>query len=270
LQHKSPGLARWQKRNEALIEFLGGVFWVVVVLGLATEFEGNYRAKKISDSENVRFSAEASRARMDAAKAVERAVNTESNNLVLRSNVAVLELDLAATTNSINKMDPRTQPLVSVKLNIYLKIQTKDGVRIQESLWGFGNASSTLYSDWKPWTGLYLGLDLEKANLTEIDRDGLKYTITLTPSPSFEPSWIRQRTFGRSAYAELQHIKGFICTVTGLHPTNAVVTDQNVILQFNGNLEKEFTFGPEEILGGAVWLRCVAKTNAEISVVGGP
>jgi hypothetical protein len=58
-----------------------------------------------------------------AAKANERAANVESNNLVLRSNLAALELRLIEATNEITKIDPVNLPISSVKANVMLVAQ---------------------------------------------------------------------------------------------------------------------------------------------------
>jgi hypothetical protein len=65
--------------------------WLILVAGLAMEFIGDKRAKRISDRENRRLSVEAAEARKDAGKANERAAHLESTNLLFRSNVVVLE-----------------------------------------------------------------------------------------------------------------------------------------------------------------------------------
>ena len=73
--------------------------WFLVVVGLAMEFLGDHAAKRIADRENARLNNQAGNARKDAAAAVSQAASAnvlaamiESNNLVLRSNVVVLEL----------------------------------------------------------------------------------------------------------------------------------------------------------------------------------
>jgi hypothetical protein len=104
------------------IEKLG---WFMVVIGLAMEFLGDHAAKRISDRENARLNKEAGDARQDAGSAIERAglaekkageaneraAMTESNNLVLRSNIVELEVVLSdrifspavETVNSLRK-----------------------------------------------------------------------------------------------------------------------------------------------------------------------
>src|SRR5437762_11505541 len=85
------------KRNESKrrkeIEKLG---WLILVGGLAMEFLGDKRAKRIADRENWRLTSEAAEARKDAGKANDRASSNElqvaqieQTNLVLRSNVAI-------------------------------------------------------------------------------------------------------------------------------------------------------------------------------------
>src|SRR5690348_16276305 len=79
--------AQWHQKHEVLVDFVGGVFWLMVVAGLAMEFDGNHKVKIIEQAENTRLNTEASNARKDAALAIERAANVESNNFVLQKQV---------------------------------------------------------------------------------------------------------------------------------------------------------------------------------------
>jgi len=92
----------WYHKNESKIDLIGGVFWMLVVAGLAIEFRGNYKAKKIEEENTARLNIEAANARREAGAANERAANSElkvaqlaigveqlrSNNLVLASAIA--------------------------------------------------------------------------------------------------------------------------------------------------------------------------------------
>jgi hypothetical protein len=79
--------------------------WFIVVVGLAMEFLGDHAAKRISDREDARVNKEAADSRVtagnaerEAGEANERAALTESNNLVLQSNVLALEIKLQPRT----------------------------------------------------------------------------------------------------------------------------------------------------------------------------
>lgn len=79
--------ASWHHKHEVSVDFVGGIFWLIVVAGLAMEFEGNHKVKIIEQAENTRLNTEAGNARKDAAVAIERAANVESHNLVLQKQV---------------------------------------------------------------------------------------------------------------------------------------------------------------------------------------
>jgi hypothetical protein len=63
------------------------LFFVILTIGLAMEFLGSHNAMRISDAENGRLN-------LLSNGAYERSANAESNNLVLRSNVLVLQAQL--------------------------------------------------------------------------------------------------------------------------------------------------------------------------------
>ena len=66
---------------------------LLLVVGLAVEIPESARFHKLAED------------------ASERAANTESNNLVLRSNVAALELKAMEASNNIIRIDPLNQPM---------------------------------------------------------------------------------------------------------------------------------------------------------------
>ncbi len=74
------------KKNEHSWDIFSGICWLILVVGLAIEFKGTHNVTRFSDAENARLTNEAA--------------NTESNNLVLRSKVVVLELKLQPRTIS--------------------------------------------------------------------------------------------------------------------------------------------------------------------------
>lgn len=97
---------KFSKRESARKLQIEKIGWLVLVAGLAMEFLGDHMAKRIADKENRRLTGEAAQARKQAGDAIERAgiVNQlaaesnerskqlEAQNLVLRSNVAALEI----------------------------------------------------------------------------------------------------------------------------------------------------------------------------------
>jgi len=94
----APTKVRWLLPVETLS-------FAILVVGLGMEFLGSHNAMRIADAQNVRLNGLASAAN-------ERAANTESNNLVLRSNVVALEL----------KIQPRT--ITGIQQEKFIKLLT--------------------------------------------------------------------------------------------------------------------------------------------------
>ena len=67
---------------------------MMVVLGLGIEFQGNHKAKQITDIENARLNLEAGTARKDAGAANDRAAQTELKVEQLRKENLALETEL--------------------------------------------------------------------------------------------------------------------------------------------------------------------------------
>jgi hypothetical protein len=139
---------QFQKKEHARklqIEKLG---WFLVVVGLGMEFLGDNAAKRISDRESARLNKEAGDARKDAGAAVERAgianeraALLESDNLVLRSNVAALELHVMETSNKVDKIDPRNAIISYLTASVYFEV---NGTNPPLKMWGDPNYASTL------------------------------------------------------------------------------------------------------------------------------
>src|SRR6267142_631907 len=75
------------------INLIGGLFWMMVPLGLWAEFRGNHNAKVILDRDNAELHGLASAAN-------ERSKHLEFENLTLRSNVVALEFRLTETSSN--------------------------------------------------------------------------------------------------------------------------------------------------------------------------
>src|SRR6267143_4120927 len=96
--------------------------WFILVGGLAMEFLGDHRAKRIASKEDARLTNEAGQAHERAEHANERAeilestnkvlatqlATIESTNLVLRSNVAELDTQVVETKIQLAKANERT------------------------------------------------------------------------------------------------------------------------------------------------------------------
>jgi hypothetical protein len=93
------------KKYEHSWDIFSGICWLILVVGLAIEFKGTHNVTLIADSENARLTNEAALARREAGQANERAANTESNNLVLQSNVDELEIRLRKQLRKISLVD---------------------------------------------------------------------------------------------------------------------------------------------------------------------
>lgn len=79
----------WYKKHEKKFDKIGAVFWIVVVIGLALEIPDAAKVER----ENANLNREAGDARKMAGQANERASITESNNLVLRKQLDIVELE---------------------------------------------------------------------------------------------------------------------------------------------------------------------------------
>lgn len=75
---------KFSKKEHARKLHIEKIGWLILVVGLAMEFLGDHAAKRISDREYARLSAE-------AAESKERSKKLESGNLSLRAEVAKLE-----------------------------------------------------------------------------------------------------------------------------------------------------------------------------------
>jgi hypothetical protein len=113
LKHKLKNMCflGWYNKHEFSIELFAAVFWIMVVVGLAMEFRGNHKAKTITDRENVRLT-------QNAANLMEHAANTDSNNLVVATELFGLANQTAKISTSLSKVrDMVNSPEITAKLN---------------------------------------------------------------------------------------------------------------------------------------------------------
>jgi hypothetical protein len=103
--------AKLYDRKKRIFDVIGAVFWIILVVALATEFLGNMKAMQIADGVNSRLNAEAGQARKDAGEAmkqagaaIERAAMVESNNAVLSLRIEELHSNNLALEQ---QMQPR-------------------------------------------------------------------------------------------------------------------------------------------------------------------
>jgi hypothetical protein len=64
---------------------------------------------------------------VEAANADKETAGIESDNLVLRTNVLALQIQLAEVTNNVARMDPRSQPITSFSASATLDVRFGDG-----------------------------------------------------------------------------------------------------------------------------------------------
>ena len=121
LEHKCKNekFLAWCQKHKFSIEIWGGIFWAIVVLGLATEFKGNHESQKITGAENARLTTQAAKAieragnaEKEAAQANERAAKFEkqaeeirSTNLVLQTKLMELQVKVNGRTVSQEQLE---------------------------------------------------------------------------------------------------------------------------------------------------------------------
>jgi hypothetical protein len=96
----------------------GGIFFFGDRLQTIADFELGKASKDASAANK-----QAGLAILDAARASERAAITESNNLILRSNVTALEWQIAETKTNVANIDPLKQPISSISATIRLRFK---------------------------------------------------------------------------------------------------------------------------------------------------
>jgi hypothetical protein len=74
---KNEGFSAWCKKHNFAIEIWGGIFWLMVVVGLGMEFRGNHKSQQIVQNENTRITQIAGEAIKQAAIANDRASSNE-------------------------------------------------------------------------------------------------------------------------------------------------------------------------------------------------
>lgn len=124
---------KFTKKDHARKLHIEKIGWLILVAGLAMEFLGDHAAKRISSREGARLNKEAADARQFAGQANERAANTESNSLVLQTNVASLNnatLELAhqydLSTNALAEANARLASIRPLKDRLIAKLNSID------------------------------------------------------------------------------------------------------------------------------------------------
>ena len=119
-----PCLKRTQKwrhffhKADPWINMIGGLFWIMVVLGLWAEFKGNHLAKVILDKENVELHARAANLETNAA-----ALNLKAEGL--RSDNLKLEKQLLETVTNVANLDRGKWPVHSITAEVRLRFAPK-------------------------------------------------------------------------------------------------------------------------------------------------
>jgi hypothetical protein len=106
------------------IEKLG---WLILVGGLAMEFLGDKRARRITDRENRRLTVEAAQALKDAGKANERSRLLESTNIILGTKLEELRSTNLMLQADVLKLKAEAQPRYIAKQKRDEFIQFLDG-----------------------------------------------------------------------------------------------------------------------------------------------
>lgn len=164
------------------IERLG---WLILVAGLAAEFWGDNRAKRITDRDNARLNLEAATARQDAGDAIKRATESkerlgvmESTNLVLRTKLAELEIKTRAraiTPTQVTNFKLLTERIPKVPIKIVVGPQGSDNEQFAYQLRLMLNQAGFL----TPSNSGEFGYNTETAKV--IVRDIAEITPSATP-----------------------------------------------------------------------------------------
>lgn len=143
-RHKSKNekFLTWYAKHDFAIEIIGGICWLMVVVGLGIEFEGNHKSQQIVKNENTRITKEAGKAIGLAGDANERAANAlkqagESNERAskfdadraliakqaeeIRATNLVLQAKLAEVVAQVNAVNPMKKPAFNVTAMVSLK-----------------------------------------------------------------------------------------------------------------------------------------------------
>jgi len=123
---------KFTKKQHARKLHIEKIGWLILVAGLALEFLAEHAAKRISDRENSRLNKEAGDARKEASDANILAKQLEANNLMLRTNVAVLEEKLQQTSSLTTKNDPLNLPIRSITARVYLTVLATNSASAEE------------------------------------------------------------------------------------------------------------------------------------------
>lgn len=84
LEKKNERLREWYERHELSIEFVGFVFWVMVVVGLGVEWRGNHKSSGIKEDDRARLTTILDATTRLAGQATERAAVLQSNSTALQ------------------------------------------------------------------------------------------------------------------------------------------------------------------------------------------
>jgi hypothetical protein len=159
----------WFKKYEARLDVCAFFFWMIIVTALAGELLGTRIARHFDALTTGYLNKTASEANGKAAQANERASTNElmvaqigtanaqlvADNLVLRSNVAALELQVMETSNNVVKNDPRNAPVSRLSATVYIEFsktnrndlpETETNRQAEMTLWKDGRWGTSLES----------------------------------------------------------------------------------------------------------------------------
>lgn len=218
------GIAEFTKypKDETRRHRIGKVSWLILIVGLALEFWGSGKISHIKDERVAKLN-------LRASQADERAALTASNNLVLRSNLWVLQ-----------QSGPEKQPVFSASAFLKFTINSTNFVKAE----ALGSSASRLSAGIVPLTrrgdmDSIATLTLSGESLAQFGND---ITIDLD-------WWPHSRRLGgtnrnetcEQLISELNRgiFSGFIFR------ERFTVTNARLVLILNGVVRKEFTLGRE-------------------------
>jgi len=104
--------------------------WCILLVGLALEWMGHVDVEAITSRENRRVNSELGKALVIAGAANERAARLELENLVLRSNVVALELNLIQVNSNVFRIEPLNRPILSITASAWFTARTTNFTNI--------------------------------------------------------------------------------------------------------------------------------------------
>jgi hypothetical protein len=110
-----PKHIEWIERHDIGLEIFGGVFWMLVVLGLIFEWRGSHKAKDITDREARRLTQQLDAATTSAGEAKKETEQLRKANLELEKATRQLVHQYDQSTNALAEANARLASIRPIK-----------------------------------------------------------------------------------------------------------------------------------------------------------